>query len=450
MSKVKKYSIVLGMMLVLGVHISCYATDFGVITGQTVKLREKPTTESKSISLLDLDDKIEILGKEGNWYQIKFEGKTGYVSASYVKTNAKLEENTTNNMVNTIIDTNNSMNTNVGENEVSNEVQENQNTPIEENQQENIINQEITVPSEQEIKEDIQVRIIPLINASSIGELKKGSKVTVTEKINDWAYVVSEEFSGWVYVNAIGHVKIENSATKIPEKDNVVEEKQESKENTVQNKVGYVNVDSVNIRKSPDTTSEIIDALSKNAEVTIVGEENNWYQIKTATEEGYIAKKYISDTKVEITNRSSDFERKEKVEVKQSDEEVVTTVQTGSGEKVVSYAKQYLGSKYVSGGNGPTSFDCSGFTRYVYQNFGYSLARTAAGQSSSGRAVNKSELQLGDLVFFSQGTKSIGHVGIYVGGNSFIHAANARKGVIITSLSDSYYIKNYVTARRIL
>lgn len=93
MSKEKKYSIVLGVLLILGINIYCYATESGVITGQTVKLREKPTTESKSISLLDLNDKVEILGKEGDWYQVKIEGKTGYVSASYIKTDAKIENN---------------------------------------------------------------------------------------------------------------------------------------------------------------------------------------------------------------------------------------------------------------------------------------------------------------------------------------------------------------------
>lgn len=446
MSKEKKYSIVLGVLLILGINIYCYATESGVITGQTVKLREKPTTESKSISLLDLNDKVEILGKEGDWYQVKIEGKTGYVSASYIKTDAKIENNNIVNNVTNSTALNSSENNNISSitKIENNEIIESTNTSIKENEQE-----EIELPSEQELKEDIQIRIIPLINAGSIGELKKGTKVTVTEKINNWFYIISEEYAGWTYkevfVSSATNTRTdEKQEDKEVQKDQKVEEVEKT---NIQNRKGYVNVDSVNIRKSADIASEVLGNLSKNAEVIILEEVNSWYKIKTATKEGYIAKQYISDTKVEITNRSSDFERKEE---KNEDIIEVSSNKTEIGEKVIAYAKQYLGCRYVSGGNGPNSFDCSGLTRYVYQNFGYSLARTAAGQAGMGKNVNKSELQLGDLVFFSQGTKEIGHVGIYVGGNSFIHAANPQKGVVITPLSNSYYIKNYVTARRIL
>ncbi|MBR0428035.1 MAG: cell envelope integrity protein TolA [Clostridia bacterium] len=115
-----------------------------------------------------------------------------------------------------------------------------------------------------------------------------------------------------------------------------------------------------------------------------------------------------------------------------------------TGEDIVAYAKKFLGCKYVYGTAGPNTFDCSGLTSYVYKHFGYSLNRTSGGQRSNGTKVNKSDLQPGDILCFS------GHVGIYIGGNKFIHAANPRRGVIITSLSESYYVKTYITARRIL
>ena len=95
------------------------------------------------------------------------------------------------------------------------------------------------------------------------------------------------------------------------------------------------------------------------------------------------------------------------------------------------------------GGTTPSGFDCSGFTQYVYKQCGVSLNRTSDAQASNGAAVSKSNLQPGDLVIFT------GHVGIYIGNNKFIHAANPSKGVITTSLSDSYYTKTYKTARRI-
>ena len=114
--------------------------------------------------------------------------------------------------------------------------------------------------------------------------------------------------------------------------------------------------------------------------------------------------------------------------------------------------KQYLGYKYVSGGASPeTGFDCSGFTSYVYKHFGISLNRTSKDQIKNGVAVERSNLQPGDIVIFNNSANTaIGHVGIYIGGDNFIHAANKNEGVKITSLSSSYYKTRYVGARRVI
>ena len=114
--------------------------------------------------------------------------------------------------------------------------------------------------------------------------------------------------------------------------------------------------------------------------------------------------------------------------------------------------KKYLGYKYVAGGSSPsTGFDCSGFTTYVFRNFGVSLNRSSKDQIKNGTAVSKSNLQPGDIVIFkNQGKTAIGHVGIYIGSGNFIHAANKKEGVVITALSSSYYSQRYVGARRVI
>ena len=145
--------------------------------------------------------------------------------------------------------------------------------------------------------------------------------------------------------------------------------------------------------------------------------------------------------------KKAEEEAKKKEAKKETSSSKTTTSSKKSGttgEDIVAYAKKFLGCRYVYGTAGPKTFDCSGLTSYVYKHFGYSLSRTSGGQRSNGTKVNKSDLQPGDILCFS------GHVGIYIGGNKFIHAANPRKGVIITSLSESYYVKSYITARRIL
>lgn len=110
---------------------------------------------------------------------------------------------------------------------------------------------------------------------------------------------------------------------------------------------------------------------------------------------------------------------------------------------------ELLGTPYKWAGRTPNGFDCSGFTSYVFAKFGVELARSSKDQAKQGSPVKKSELQAGDLVFFNTSGKGISHVGIYVGDGKFAHSAS-NKGVIISKLSESYYAKRYVTARRVL
>jgi cell wall-associated NlpC family hydrolase len=121
------------------------------------------------------------------------------------------------------------------------------------------------------------------------------------------------------------------------------------------------------------------------------------------------------------------------------------------GSRLVYIASQYLGVPYRYGGNGPGGFDCSGFVQYIYKQSGYQLPRTAAQQYQNGIAVSKNELVEGDLVFFACGGGGIDHVGIFSGNNQFIHSSSPRSGgVIYSSLNESYYLRSYVGARRIL
>lgn len=121
------------------------------------------------------------------------------------------------------------------------------------------------------------------------------------------------------------------------------------------------------------------------------------------------------------------------------------------GDEVAEFALDYVGCRYVSGGQGPSSFDCSGFVYYVYKNFGYNLEPGARNQwSILSKSVKKADLLPGDLVFFSNSGSASGifHVGIYIGDGEFVHAANSRKGVIVSSLSEDYYAGYYFGAKR--
>jgi peptidoglycan DL-endopeptidase CwlO len=112
---------------------------------------------------------------------------------------------------------------------------------------------------------------------------------------------------------------------------------------------------------------------------------------------------------------------------------------------VVGIAMQYLGVPYRWGGADPSGFDCSGFSMYVYAQVGVSLPHHAASQYGMGTPVSRDQLEAGDLVFFN----GLGHMGIYIGGGSFIHAPHTGDVVKISSLSDSWYTSTWVGARRI-
>ena len=240
-------------------------------------------------------------------------------------------------------------------------------------------------------------------------------------------------------------------------------------------KTAYVSADGLRVRKEPNTKSEIIDTLSVNTKVSIIEQLDGWYKIKLAKQTGYVSSKYISDTKVTTTTSRSGSTIKnttqqttqEQVATEQPKVEETPVAETNqqaaepaaentssgtTGNAVVEYAKQYLGYKYVSGGASPsTGFDCSGFTTYVFKHFGVSLNRSSKDQIKNGVAVEKSNLQPGDLLIFkNEANTAIGHVGIYIGGGSFIHASNPKGGVKIDSISSSYYSVRYVGARRVI
>jgi cell wall-associated NlpC family hydrolase len=118
------------------------------------------------------------------------------------------------------------------------------------------------------------------------------------------------------------------------------------------------------------------------------------------------------------------------------------------GTEIIKNAQKYMGVPYVWGGDTPTGWDCSGYTQYVMKESGITIPRTAAEQYATGSAVNKNDLKIGDLVFFTTYKAGASHVGFYMGDGKFIHASSVAKQVTINSLSEDYYTQHYIGARR--
>ena len=121
-------------------------------------------------------------------------------------------------------------------------------------------------------------------------------------------------------------------------------------------------------------------------------------------------------------------------------------------DEILETAKEFLGVKYVWAANGPSAFDCSGFTKYVFAKHGISIPRYSGYQANVGTKIAYNELQKGDLVFFDTDKKGkVNHVGIFIGNHEFIHASSGGKKVMITSFTAKKIYRNrFLHGQRII
>ncbi|MDO5142973.1 MAG: SH3 domain-containing protein [Eubacteriales bacterium] len=184
----------------------------------------------------------------------------------------------------------------------------------------------------------------------------------------------------------------------------------------------------VNLRAEPNTSSTVLASMTNGTVVHVTGTQNSWYQITYNGKAGFVHPDYLTllnedGTPVAITPSAN------------------AVSYTGSSEKrasVLDFAAQYLGTPYVYGGSTPSGFDCSGFTSYVFKNTVGTIPRVAQSQFNATTRVSRGDLEPGDLVFFGSSASSISHVGIYVGGDQFIHSPHTGDVVKYDSLSGSY------------
>ena len=120
-----------------------------------------------------------------------------------------------------------------------------------------------------------------------------------------------------------------------------------------------------------------------------------------------------------------------------------------TGYAVSGTALSYRGVPYRLGGADPNGFDCSGLVWYVYAQHGLAMPRTVEEQYQVGETVAASRLEAGDLVFFSTTSRGASHVGIMIGGDSFVHAPASNGVVRVERLGSSYWSQRYLGARRV-
>lgn len=290
-----------------------------------------------------------------------------------------------------------------------------------------------------QVTDYVNVRSLPSTDGEIVGKIYNGSvaQVLATAGDNDdWFQIISGDVEGFIKAEYFLYG--------------------EEAEAVIDQYVTYyatVLADRLNVREEQSADSRRIGYIDNGENVKVVEDCGDWLKVQyTDSKQGYVSAEYVSVHEEFVYAKSIEEERREEAErqalaaraqeAEQSTPEVIgditfPTNQYTSNEElrtaIVDYAMQYLGNKYVHGGRSLAGgTDCSGFTCYIYKDFGYSLSRTPGGQySTNGRSVSYDEIQPGDIICY--GKSKCTHVGLYIGDGQIIHSANSRKGVIISA-----------------
>lgn len=290
-----------------------------------------------------------------------------------------------------------------------------------------------------QVTDYVNVRSLPNTDGEIVGKIYNGSvaQVLATAGDNDdWFQIISGDVEGFIKAEYFLYG--------------------EEAEAVIDQYVTYyatVLADRLNVREEQSADSRRIGYIDNGENVKVVEDCGDWLKVQyTDSKQGYVSAEYVSVHEEFVYAKSIEEERREEAErqalaaraqeAEQSTPEVIGNItfptnQYTSNEElrtaIVDYAMQYLGNKYVHGGRSLAGgTDCSGFTSYIYKDFGYSLSRTPGGQySTNGRSVSYDEIQPGDIICY--GKSKCTHVGLYIGDGQIIHSANSRKGVIISA-----------------
>lgn len=296
----------------------------------------------------------------------------------------------------------------------------------------------------------VNVRKKATTDSKAVGKLYKNNVGTVIGEKNGWYKIKSGNVTGYV-------------------KGEFVSVGDEKKLKKAGRRVALVDTETLKVRKGASTDSEVITLVPGGDDLTVVDEsKEGWVKVSVNEGKGYVSSDFVT-LSTEYTYAESAAEEKARLQKEKEEREAAeaaaaeaeasktvsstgnstsqkteSSSQTGSsgsdsgksysapsgssGSSVANFACQFVGNPYVYGGTSLTNgADCSGFVMSVYANFGVGLPHSSSALRSVGYGVSTSEMQPGDIVCYS------GHVGIYIGNNSIVHASNPQSGIKITS-----------------
>lgn len=302
----------------------------------------------------------------------------------------------------------------------------------------------------------VNVRSLPSTDGEIVGKMYDGSVAQILSTSGDgedmWFQVVSGSVEGYIKAEFFLYG---NKAMAVID-DYVT-------------KYAKVLASRLNVRKEPDIDSSRIGYLDNGESVKLLEYGEEWTKIQYTDDTiGFVSSEYITIVEEFLYAKSIEEERaeieaqkqaaaraKEKENATPENKNITAPVSSNYNTNaelrsaIVEYAKQYLGNQYVSGGRSLESgTDCSGFTCYIFAEFGYSISRTPDGQwSSNGTSISVDEIQPGDIVCYSSNGSKCTHVGIYIGDGKIIHSANPKKGVVISNI---FYDNTFIGVKNVI
>ena len=475
-----------------GISVASISKGQVVNVTSTLRIRESASTSSSVLGTMRNGSTFDIISKSGSWYQIKYNGITGYVHGDYVKeiaasssisTKGKVYNVSTNLRVRSGASTsssilgyltNNTEVTIVGSEGEWYKIQYNSGygyvskeyitTNVNSSNNTGSNNTGNTSSSETEINKTgyvynvssggLRVRKEASTSSTVLGTLYSGNSVNIVGETGSWYKIKYNSSYAYVHKDYITENKPSSESSSNTGNSSSTTDSNNSSQ--TMNAVGVVtNVSSnLRVRKQPSSSAVVLGYLLNNENVNITGKEGNWYKINFKGSVGYVSADYIkiSTGSDNTSGSNSSTGSNSNTSVSNAYNIVLEELKShigspyaygGSGELVTNASIQTLKSRfpdYASAGkydtlyqyvdSGVRMFDCSGFMQWGFSKANISIGRTTYDQIKSGVEVSLDSVQPGDLLFYS----NLGHVGMYIGNDQWIESPNSGKTIRITNV----------------
>jgi cell wall-associated NlpC family hydrolase len=394
----------------------------GFVAGSDVRLRAKPSRGSPVIASLRKGQTVYVVDRKGSWYRLRVHGgAAGWILGSLVKFTPE----------------------NTGGQHPAPQVASHNDFPAPTPQAHKFV--DLATKKDIEIDayaagDGVNLRTAPALGAATKTRLRDGAHMAATGVSNHWVQVRTETgATGWVAGWMLNYCT--------PEACSVTDDTGD----TYPVRVGWVARPELNLRSGPGMEYPELGSINLGSPIIVLERRNQWYRVALADGGVAWAAAWLVDTREQRLRRQQRLAMAASGEAAQQPGVIqqAWNAASGIGGKIVKTALGFIGYPYVHGGDDPSGFDCSGFVMYILSKFGIECSHDSRVLYTEGQPVGREELQPGDVIFFRNTYRAgISHVGIYMGGDQFVHASGRRTGVRVSSLSKAYYAERYAGARR--